>query len=88
MLSDFLTESYNIGKLSWDCFDSIWSTVLTLIFQTGFRSILVTEWLALPTEENEVPGLNPARGGIQLITVKCFIAQSLSLSHFHRLDMT
>ena len=32
-----------------------------------------------------VAGSNPARGGIQLMTVRLFIAQNLSLSHF---DMT
>ena len=31
------------------------------------RSIWVAKWLGLPTSDHEVSGLNPARGGIQLI---------------------
>ena len=34
------------------------------------------------------PGLDLARGEIQLITAWCFIAQSLSLLSFQLLDMT
>ena len=37
------------------------------------------------TSEYEVMGLNPAGGGIQLMAVLCFIANSLSLPPFHRL---
>ena len=37
------------------------------------------------TSDQEVPGSNPARGGIQLMTVRSFIAQNLSLLSFHRL---
>ena len=33
-------------------------------------------------------GLNPARGRIQLMTVRFTIAQNLSLLYFHRLDIT
>ena len=40
------------------------------------------------TSHNEVPGSNPAKGGNQLISVRSFIAHSLSLSLFHRLEMT
>ena len=35
-----------------------------------------------------VAGSNPAGGEIQLMTEQRFIAQSLSLLPFHRLDMT
>ena len=38
--------------------------------------------------DHEVPRSNPADDGIQLMTVRCFIAKSLSLSAFHCLDMT
>ena len=34
------------------------------------------------------PGLNPVGEGIQLMTVRAFIAQTLSLLSFHHLDMT
>ena len=30
----------------------------------------MAEWLALPTSGHEVPGSNPAGGGIQLMTVR------------------
>ena len=51
-------------------------------------SVWVGEWLVLQTLDCKVPGSNPAGGRIQLITERRFIAQSLSLSPFHRLDMT
>ena len=37
---------------------------------------------------DQIMGSNPAGGGILLMTVWHFIAQRLSLSHFHHLDMT
>ena len=40
------------------------------------------EWLALPTSDLEILGLNSAGGRIQLMTVLRFIAQSLLLSPF------
>ena len=52
------------------------------------RSVQLAEWLALPTLDHEVPNSNPAGSGNQLLTVRCFIAQSLSLSSLHLLDMT
>ena len=48
----------------------------------------MAEWLAVPTSDQEDLGSNPAGGGIQLMTVRHFIALSLSLSSFHRLCMT
>ena len=36
------------------------------------------KWLMLPTLDHEVQGSNLVGGGIQLMTVQCFIAQSLS----------
>ena len=47
----------------------------------------MTKWLAFPTGSRRSPGLNPAEGGIQLIPVQFFIAQSLSLSSFFCLNM-
>ena len=35
----------------------------------------MTEWLALTTLDHKVLGLNPAGGGIQLITVSASVAQ-------------
>ena len=49
---------------------------------------MVAKWLVLPTLNNEVTSLNPAGGNIQLVSVPCFIAQSLSSSPFHHLDIT
>ena len=47
----------------------------------------MTEWLVLWLSEQEIMGSNPAGVGIQLMTVRHFIAQSLSLLSFHRLSM-
>ena len=46
----------------------------------------MAEWLALLTLDLKVPGLNPAGGRIQLMTLRCFIAQSISLLSFHQLN--
>ena len=51
-------------------------------------SVQVVECLEIPTLDHEMPGLNPARGRLQLMTVWHFIAQSLSLSSFHHFNMT
>ena len=40
------------------------------------------------TAVHEVPGSNPAGGGIQFMTARLFTAQRLSLSPFHYLSMT
>ena len=52
------------------------------------RSIRVAERLALPTLDHGVAGSNPAGGEILPKPKWCFIAQSLSCSPFHRLEMT
>ena len=46
------------------------------------------EPLALPTSDHGVAGSNPAGGEILLEPKRRFIAQSLSCSPFHRLEMT
>ena len=52
-----------------------------------FRNIkIVFEFLDI--SNHKVQGSNPAGGKIQLMTVRCFIAQSLSLSLFHCLNIT
>ena len=61
-----------------------------------FSTKILWSTLELPERDNShtylqygsVPDLNPAEGGIQLMTVRCLIAQSLSLSSFHCLDMS
>ena len=49
---------------------------------------LVAERLALPTSDHEVAGSNPAGGEILPEPKRRFIAQSLSCSPFHRIEMT
>ena len=51
-------------------------------------SVRVAERLALPTSDHGVAGSNPARGEILPEPKRRFIAQSLSCSPFHRLEMT
>ena len=53
-----------------------------------FWSIHVEERLALPTSDHGVAGSNPAGGEILPEPKRRFIAQSLSCSPFHRLEMT
>ena len=52
------------------------------------RSVRVVERLALPTSDHGVAGSNPAGGEILPEPKRRFIAQSLSCSPFHRLEMT
>ena len=44
--------------------------------------------VSAPSSDHKVVGSNLARGGIHLLTVQHYILQILSLSPFHRLDMT
>ena len=53
-----------------------------------FWSVRVAERLALPTSDHGVAGSNPARGEILPEPKRRFIAQSLSCSPFHRLEIT
>ena len=52
------------------------------------RSVRVAERLALPTSVHGVAGSNPTGGEILPEPKRHFIAQSLSCSPFHRLEMT
>ena len=52
------------------------------------RSVRVAERLELPTLDHGVAGLSPAGGEILPEPKRRFIAQSLSCSLFHRLEMT
>ena len=69
-------------------FRNLWLIPSGPRFPFEFRIVRVAAWLAPLTSDHEVPGSNPAGGRIQLMTVRCFIAQNLSLSLFHRLHMT
>ena len=51
-------------------------------------SVRMAERLALPTSDHGVTGSNPAGGEILPEPKRRFIAQSLSCSLFHRLEMT
>ena len=55
---------------------------------TKIWSVRVAERLALPTAVHGVAGSNPAGGEILPEPKRRFIAQSLSCSPFHRLEMT
>ena len=52
------------------------------------RSVSMAKRLALPTSDHGVAGSNPAGGEILPEPKRRFIAQSLSCSPFHRLEMT
>ena len=54
----------------------------------ALRSVRVAERLALPTSDHGVAGSNPAGGEILPEPKRRFIAQRLSCSYFHRLEMT
>ena len=55
---------------------------------THERSVRVAERLALPTSDHGVAGSNPAGGEVLPEPKQRLIAQSLSCSPFHRLEMT
>ena len=44
----------------------------------------VAEWLVLKTLDQEIPGSNPAGGGIQLMTVWRFIAEPFIITIWHK----
>ena len=46
----------------------------------SYLSIWVAELLALLASDHDVPGLNPTEGGIQLMTVQRFFAQSFIIA--------
>ena len=52
------------------------------------RGVRMAKRLALPTSDHGVAGSNPAGGEILPEPKRRFIAQSLSCSPFHRLEMT
>ena len=62
-----------------------------LLFAMYITLLVLTdraERLALPTSDHRVAGSNPAGGEILPEPKRCFIAQSLSCSPSHRLEMT
>ena len=74
--------STGFDQVSW-FFQSCWGE-----FPSPEWSVRVAERLALPTSDHGVAGLNPAGGEILPEPKPRFIAQSLSNSPFHRLEMT
>ena len=54
----------------------------------AIRSVRLAEWVALPTSDHWVAGSNPTGGEILPELKRHFIAQSLSCSPFHCLEMT
>ena len=79
---------------SWRLFD-VWTSYfgITSQYDPMFDlkingSVRVAERLALPTSDHGVTGSNPTGGEILPEPKRRFIAQSLSCSPFHRLEMT
>ena len=62
--------------------------LLLLFCLSIYWSVRVAERLALPTSDHGVAGSNPAGGEILPEPKRRFIAQSLSCSPSHRLEMT
>ena len=61
---------------------------MSLLITPYLWSVRVAERLALPTSDHGVAGSNPAGGEILPEPKRRFIAQSLSCSPSHRLEMT
>ena len=78
-------EKYH-NLTSWLKFSYLWHFLTTLLQIVG--SFRVAERLALPTSDHGVAGSNPAGGEVLPEPKRRFIAQSLSCSPFHRLEMT
>ena len=76
-------ESHHRKKGLWAYADNNLGPVCTSVTW----SIRVAEWLAIPTSDLEVPGLNLAWGKIQLMIVWHFIVQSFSLLIFCHVSM-
>ena len=70
------------------CFSFYRCKLVSHFFICTFRSDRVAERLALPTSDHGVTGSNPAGGKILPEPKRRFIAQNLSCSPFHRLEMT
>ena len=74
----FDTHRHTYVKVATICYDH----------RSSVRSVRVAERLALPTSDHGVAGSNPAGSEILPEPKGRFIAQSLSCSPFHRLEMT
>ena len=84
----FLTRAAKILirlRLNWS---RIWLCMFWLFQAAWIWSVRVAERLALPTSDHRVAGSNPAGSDILPEPKRRFIAQSLSCSPFHRLEMT
>ena len=73
---------------SWEFSYSDFSDSILIKFSFITWSVRVAERLVLPTSVHGVAGSNPAGGEILPEPKRRFIAQSLSCSFFHRLEMT
>ena len=65
--------------------DTVYCCVIKIMIWVSYqsnRSVRVVQWL------ESISGSNPVGGGIQLMTILCFIARSLPASPFRRLDMS
>ena len=69
------------------CFQTL-DAVFPIDLFSDFRSVHVAERLALPISYHGVASSNPAGGEILPEPKRRFIAQSLSCSPFHHLEMT
>ena len=87
MTEDYI-EGQGISLASEDKLDAGAHLTIFLYDQTKERSVRVAERLAFPTSDHGVAGSNPAGGEILPEPKRRFIAQILSCSPFHRLDMT
>ena len=79
---------YSIWAASWQNQQNGMCTQWRLRSASASRSVRVAERLALPTSDHGVAGSNPAGGEILPEPKRRFIAQSLSCSPFHPLEMT
>ena len=87
----FCHEMAHILTCSWAGFLESYhvSELRRIVFSWRYsRSVRVAERLALPTSDHGVAGSNHAGGEILPEPKRRFIAQSLSCSPFHRLEMT
>ena len=75
-------ENYQYFSVEKIPYQEVWYVVICSRkkkFNMGINTGEVSRQLALLTSDHKVQGLNPAEGGIQLMIVRHFIAQSLSM---------
>ena len=81
-----------MGKVKIGLYCYLIADILTKVLQScSLNSPLPNIWMFVKTtefEDHRFAGSNPAGGEILPEAKRCFIAQSLSCSPFHRLEMT